>query len=168
MLFHTCPLSVVDFCFYFTKSSAYCQDFLTECRHRYIICTHVVKSGLFFAFRRFLRLTSRAFWDIIYCCRMGPQWFRRGFCDTISVAGRIIPINCPTLKNKRQQSSCSGCLIRQCRKTAVLPVAPGWPRPGLQRHAAVTVHRRFAIEPIMHKMATLPQSLSADAAKGEF
>ena len=29
---------------------------------------------------------------------MGPQWFRRGFCDTISVAGRIIPLNCPNFK----------------------------------------------------------------------
>ena len=113
-------------------------------------------------------LTNLYIWDIIYYCRMGPQWFRRGFCDTISVAGRIIPINCPTLKNKRQQNCCSGCLIRQCCKTAVLPVALGVPRPRPQRHEAVTVHRCFAIEPIMHKMATLTRSLSADAAEGEF
>ena len=29
---------------------------------------------------------------------MGPQWFRQGLGDMISVAGRIIPLKCPTLK----------------------------------------------------------------------
>jgi len=71
------------------------------------------------------------------------------------------------LKIKRWRKRRTGCL------TAVLrlfsrPFPRGIPRPRLERHAVVNMHRKFALVPIMQKRATWGWRLSVTAIWREF
>ena len=79
-----------------------------------------------------------------YTHPMGPQWFRQGFWDMISVARRIIASKCPNLNNKRQQHCCNGSVScwrgQKCR-----PYRLGGLRPKPCVKLVVTVNRELLL-----------------------
>ena len=67
-------------------------------------------------------------------------------------------INCPNLKNKRQQYSCNGCLIVnsigsfrwQCRGLRTARSSRQDHESGLSVMLVVNLHRWFIVEPVMN------------------
>ena len=84
------------------------------------------------------------------------------------------PVNCPNLKNKRQQYCCYGCLIVarkgadwRCCDLRVTRSSSDYHDRGRSVITVVNMHRCFALEPIMQKRATLTRSVFVRAADGE-
>lgn len=85
----------------------------------------------------------------------------------ISAAGRVIPLQCPNFKNKRQKYCCYGCLIdrpfggSQSDSAAVTCTArssPEYRDRGLSVIYAVNLRGPFALEPARQKRATAPEA----------